>query len=463
MAPKVSVESRQSVAIVGTGMAGLITAYILRNDSRGRFDVEVFEKQNHLSLDSASLTVSNKSGTKQRVDLPMRAFASGFYDNLKRMYDYFGVEYGSQRFVYPFSTISESSCEKKRNIRTHYIHSSHMHKFPPLKPEGSSWFTWLIEALYLGICYLWIVACSTFIKPIEANSSRPSETFRQYAARIRLPQYFLKHYYLPIMSAVTTCPHNALLNFPAIDIVDYQAKTFRKPHYTVMGGVHKVQDKLSKDLKVHFSSAATKIENVGTRVQLTWKNDGTGAIESKLFDHVIMAVTPDVVRAIFPPLRSVLGIIPTETVPAYVHRDFDRLPECSKVVDGEIESKPGLPPSERIHLCSNSSSTEFTHEHLSSVIITTSPILPIDPTKIEHSVFFTRTLRTPISRKVTNEIFESPVSYSDAVDSKQWRNGDGNVWLVGSWCWDGMVLLEGCIASALRIADKLDVEVPWAS
>lgn len=39
-----SVEPRQSVAIVGTGMAGLITAYMLRNDSRGRFDVEVFEK-----------------------------------------------------------------------------------------------------------------------------------------------------------------------------------------------------------------------------------------------------------------------------------------------------------------------------------------------------------------------------------------------------------------------------------
>lgn len=35
-------ETRQSVAIIGTGMAGLITSYIMRTDSR--FDVEVFEK-----------------------------------------------------------------------------------------------------------------------------------------------------------------------------------------------------------------------------------------------------------------------------------------------------------------------------------------------------------------------------------------------------------------------------------
>ncbi|KAJ5560011.1 hypothetical protein N7513_002410 [Penicillium frequentans] len=453
-----SVESRQSVAIIGTGMAGLITAYILRNDPRARFDVEVFEKQQKLSLDSASLTVKNNSGTEQRVDLPMRAFASGFYDNLRRMYDYLGIQYGSQRFIFPFSTISDTN---SNDIYTRFIHSSHIHQFPPLRPQGSSWASWLVEALYLLVCYLWMVICSFFIEPKQGDDSRPSETFHQYVARIRLPQYFVKHYYLPIMSAVTTCPHDALLNFPAIDIVSYQAKTFRKPHYTVIGGVSKVQDKLSKGLNVRYSSAAIKVENVGSKVQLTWKNDESGSTESKLYDHVIMAVTPDVVRAIFPPLRSALSVIPTATVPAYVHRDFDRLAKCSQVVDGGIHPEPGLPPPERIHLCSNSSSTEFTHEHLSSVIITTSPIIPIDPSKIEHTVTFTRTLRTPTSRKVTNEIF-GPASQSDG-DLKQWRNGDGNVWVVGSWCWDGMVLLEGCIASALRIADRLDIEVPWAS
>ncbi|KAJ6024365.1 hypothetical protein N7540_005162 [Penicillium herquei] len=456
-----SVESRQSVAIVGTGMAGLITAWIVRNDSRARFDVEVFEKQKTLSLDSASLTVSNLSGDKQRVDLPMRAFASGFYDNLKRMYDYFGIEYGKQKFIFPFSTVDETEPGRSPKIHTSFIHSSHTHQFPPLRPQGSTWLTWLIEALYLGVCYLWIVSCSIFIKPKEGNSSRPSETFRQYAARIHLPQYFVKKYYLPIMSAVTTCPHNALLDFPAIDVVDYQAKTFGNPHYTVIGGVSKVQDKLSKGLNVHYSSAAIKVENVGAKVRLTWKNDITGSTQSKIFDHVIMAVTPDVVRAIFPPLRSALAVIPTSTVPAYVHRDFDRLPKCNQVVSGGIRSEAGQPSPERIHLCSNSSSTEFTHEHLSSVIITTSPILPIDPSKIEHTVFFTRTLRTPLSRKVTKEIFD-PKTSSDFGDSKQWRNGDGNIWLVGSWCWDGMVLLEGCIASALRVAEELDIEVPWA-
>ena len=51
----------------------------------------------------------------------------------------------------------------------------------------------------------------------------------------------------------------------------------------------------------------------------------------------------------------------------------------------------------------------------------------------------------------------------NAHDEKKdlWRNGDGNVWLVGAWCWDGMVLLEGCVVSAMRVTRDLGVEVPW--
>lgn len=35
--------ARSSVAVVGTGMAGLATAYLLSRDPERRFDVEVFE------------------------------------------------------------------------------------------------------------------------------------------------------------------------------------------------------------------------------------------------------------------------------------------------------------------------------------------------------------------------------------------------------------------------------------
>ncbi|KAJ4309755.1 hypothetical protein N0V94_008781 [Neodidymelliopsis sp. IMI 364377] len=79
-------ESQQHmrVAVVGSGMAGLVTAHLLQRDRRQRYAVKVFESGNTLSLDSASVSVQNAARTSSdRVDLPMRAFAGSFYNNLK--------------------------------------------------------------------------------------------------------------------------------------------------------------------------------------------------------------------------------------------------------------------------------------------------------------------------------------------------------------------------------------------
>ena len=376
------------------------------------------------------------------------------------MYDYFGVQYSSPRFIYTMSTISDTA---SKDTRPYFIHSSNNHQIPPMRPEGCSWGSWLTETIYLAACYFWFIICCFMVKPKEAGDSSAAESFRQYSTRICLPKYFVRHYFLPLMSCVTTCPHDALLEFPAIDIIGYQTKTFRRPHYTVLGGVNKVQDKLARGQKVRYCSTVTGVENTGTKVKVSWKNEETGAVESKLFDHVVMAVTPDVVRAIFPPLRKALATVPTTPVHSVVHRDFARFPKCSQVVSERIRMQNGASVTHPIHICSNSSATESTHEHPSSVLISTSPIVPVDPTKIVQSTTFTRVLRTPTSRKIMLDIFDSRRSSNETGDIKQWRNGDGNVWLVGGWCWDGMVMLEGCVASALRVAKQLDIDVPWAS
>ncbi|KAJ5238599.1 hypothetical protein N7468_003218 [Penicillium chermesinum] len=453
-------EKPQKVAIIGTGMAGLITSYILRTDPR--FDVEVFEKQAQLSLDSASLTVSSGPDNDQkqhRIDLPMRVFADGFYANLKRMYDFFGVQYASPRFIYTMSRISDPGSTE---IHPHFIHSSNNHQLPPLRPKGCSWIEWLMRVVYLAVCYYYFVACCFFVAPRTTSDTGLSESFRDYAKRIHIPGHYIKNYFLPLMSCVTTCSHNQLLDFPAIDVIGYQTKTFRKPHYTVLGGVNKVQAKLSKGQKVRYSAAVTAVENVGSKVKVTWKDGSREEVKSLFFDHVVLAVTPDVLRAIFPPLRKILAAVPTTPVHSIVHRDFARLPACSQVISARLHADNDRSSTHPIHIISNASTTESTHQHPSSVLISTSPIVPIDSEKVISSTTFTRVLRTPTSRQVTLDIFESKPTGPDG-DSKQWQNGDGNVWLVGGWCWDGMVMLEGCIASAIRVAEKLNIEVPWAS
>jgi hypothetical protein len=97
-------------------------------------------------------------------------------------------------------------------------------------------------------------------------------------------------------------------------------------------------------------------------------------------------------------------------------------------------------------------------------VVTTCPFSSIDPALTIHSARFTRVLRSAESRRVINSIFGDDSETGTGSFEKalpHWRNGDDNVSLVGGWCWDGMVLLEGCVISAMRVAEAFDVEVPW--
>lgn len=394
----------------------------------------------------------------------MRVFAGGYYENLRRMYEYLNIKFVSPRFLY---TLSILPTEEEKQISPYFIHSSNNHMIPPLRPAGSSFGTWILELIYLAVCYIWFTACCFWVRPRLDDTFEEEESFQQYLERIRLPRYYVKHYLLPLVSSVTTCTHDAVLKFPAIDIVEYERRTFRKPHYLVVGGVRKVQEKLAENLKVHYGAKVSEVEKIGNnKVQVSWANrDGQAYAES--FDYVIMAVTPDVVGAIFSPLRKAMAGIPTVPVESIVHRDFSRISRCSNSLKQQVcltksSSSANFDLAQPIHICSNSSASESVHEHPSSALITTYPVAPIDPAKVVHRAKFTRVLRTTKSRDIVNRVINIKPSQRIMEEKQQsWSNGDGNVFLVGGWCWDGMVMLEGCIFSAMRVAHSLDVEIPW--
>lgn len=128
-------EKKIRVAVIGSGLAGLTAAYLLARDTAKRYSVEIFEMvcdQFHSfsvdsvvrtdtpliqgpspSLDAASMTVSltdadsGKLNTS-RLDVPMRAFAGGFYKNLISLYTHLGIPYKRKDFLYTFSNSSSS-------------------------------------------------------------------------------------------------------------------------------------------------------------------------------------------------------------------------------------------------------------------------------------------------------------------------------------------------------------------
>ena len=516
------------------------------------------------SLDAASVSIPYNLGGEavtERIDVPMRAFAGGYYANLLAMYKYLGIPFRPQRFLFTFSTTKYTESDESTisggslkqggfsRIRTggetpYFIHSSNNHRFPPLRPDGRALFDYLSEVIYLWFAYTYFTFCcfwfppekKTFTQPSVAGSlSKPTgrtESLREYLKRIRLPKHFVRHYLLPLISSVTTCPHETLLDFPAADITGYKLHMHKQPHYVVEGGVCQIQQKLLEGIKIGTGRKVLKLDRVPGRKKgerhLSVKWEEAGIVSEKYFDHVVVAVNPYAVGKIYPRLRNQMAKIPCCEAEVVLHYDerviepaFDLSRTLPHISRGFTEKQMTTPyPSTRlnqllryrvkkfladsdaqiIHLrttshpsnmvfhksltpwtllnigtSSPSAVTESTHIHPPGVLLTTGSIFPIKEETVVEANRFVRVLRTPESRDVVEVLFRGEhvslrKSYEDDVresekevgkEEEEWRNGDDGVWLVGGWCWDGMVLLEGCVRSAVRVSKELGVEVPW--
>jgi Flavin containing amine oxidoreductase len=257
-------------------------------------------------------------------------------------------------------------------------------------------------------------------------------------------------------------------------VTEYKRRTHGEQHYTVSKGVQDVQKKLARGIDTRLSATVSAVETQpsGVRISLRQTEDALGlTVGEELFDRVVLAVSPDVVGRVFMPLQYEMAQIPIASVESIIQTDKNRVGERFGLLDGQnIAARNSLlhhNAAHTIHLRTSMEGphrTESIHVQPSGALVTTCPFSHIDPVQVIKSFKFTRVLRTPESRRIINNIFGDcdPVGgIGGEKRSSGWRNGDGRVWLVGGWCWDGMVLLEGCVSSAMRVAEAFNVQVPW--
>ncbi|KAJ1328028.1 hypothetical protein MN608_07363 [Microdochium nivale] len=458
-------ETKLRVAVVGTGMAGLVTAHLLAQDPRQRYHLTIFEKGDTLSLDSASVTLrDDDNGAIERVDLPMRAIAGGYYSNTRNMYDHLDIQYQAQRFLFAFSESKRSGRkdeEPQALSPPYFIHASNLHRLPPL-PSGMSIAEHVLRMAFVLLCYAWLSFCCFFVAP------HADESFGDYVRRIWLPHSFVVHYALPLMASVSTCPHEELMRFPASDIVNYKKLSHGSEHYVVVDGVRSVQSKLADGLDPRTHTQVVRVSPSGSKVQVSWRStlDDKASLVTESFDRVVLAVSPDVVGQIFEPLREAMAKIPTIPVVNTILQRTGQRGTLSKVVS-EDHTVTGSQVASQTQLITLNSrhwpkgESEALHLVDCGAVVATCPFDTANTTQILHRWDFPRVLRTTESKRVVNELMSGTPKTAGLGGKAQWTNGKDNVWLVGGWCWDGMVLLEGCVTSAMRVADDFEVRVPW--
>lgn len=274
--------------------------------------------------------------------------------------------------------------------------------------------------------------------------------------------------------------------------------TFGAPHYVATVGVQQVVKLLSACLPIshiHLSSTITSISTIKAlnSANLTRLHFDSPTQTPLDFHHVIFATQANQAEALLSSTSSpkaTLSKLESERLQslsrfAYVrtlvvnHTDTSILPPISDRRDLNLVSYPpssvyipspfasDLDEKSRPLPFDTSSTTlpsssiqathiiSRTHPHLTKslppsieLLQTTNPIIPINPDCILSSTWYERAKVSVSSKKVLSRFILSATGKSEGENGD--LQGIDGIWFCGSWCAEGLPLLEGCVSSAER-------------
>ena len=422
--------SKPTMAVIGTGIAGLSATWLLKD----QFNITVYEAQPRAGMGVHTIDyVSN--GIESRIDIPLRIFCRGYYDNLLALYNAVGVEVLA-------SDHSGAFADGAGNLILHYGNAD----------IGFGNFTYLKGSNLLKP-RAWKIALQSrrffarASKDMVEMSDLQKITFDEYLT-LRAPGEtdFLDTVMLPMMSVTCTCDYETVRAYPADIMLGYlTCGVHELGIMSAAKGVDDIVPRLLADAKVRTSCAIASINATDDKLQVKTIH---GDVDD--FDQVIVAAQAHQAAAMlseYTDRKRLLETIPFESSDMSVHTDTDILPDAMSRVSPVT-----------YHLPANSNRSEVSVDltkaipRLSgqeTVFQTWNPLQPIAANKELGRVGFTRPAVTLESRNAVQKLREIQ------------RRPDNRLHLSGSYMADKIPLLEAAVDSSVAIAEQLGVAIPW--
>ncbi len=425
--------SRQRIAVIGSGISGLATAWLLGRHP-DRYQVTLFEAEPRLGGHSNTVDVTLE-GRTHPVDTGFLVFNDRTYPNLVAMFQELGV----------------ASVESEMSFAVSL-------QDPDLEWAGSNLFTVFGQKRNLLRRRFWGMLSDILRFNRESSAwiaSHPGQprSLREFLVRGRYSSAFCNWYLLPMAAAIWSCPTAQMLDMPLASFVRFcqnhgLLQVFDRPLWrTVQGGSRAYVNKIAAQLRdVRLACPVRAVTRQGQLLQIAHA-DG-----SQAFDQVVMACHSDQAAAILGSTASaaqneLLASIRYQSNRALLHTDTRLLPRDARLWSAwnyfAGRGEPGTQPVGVSYLINRLQPLPFS----TPVVVTLNPAFEPDPARMMAEFDY------------AHLIFDSAaIAAQQRLAAVQGHHG---IWLAGAW--GGYGFHEDGLKSALQVANGLGVRAPWQS
>jgi predicted NAD/FAD-binding protein len=302
----------RSVAVIGSGIAGLTAAYVLS----GRDRVTLYEADTRLGGHAHTHVVDRGDGTAVAVDSAFLVHNDRTYPTLCRLFAELGV--------------ATQESDMSMSVRAD---DTGLEYAGALGVRGLFACWQSLRPRYLVMLTEIIRFHRAATRLLRTGADDDPETLDAFLHRHGFTKFFVEHFITPLVAAVWSCGADDALHYPARYLFVFLAhhgmlSVFGSPTWrTVIGGSARyVQAVASRLHEVSLGTPARSLRRLpdGVLVQ-------AGEAAPRLFDAAVVAVHPDqalllLLDAPSPYERAVLGAIPYSTNRAQLHTDESVLP-----------------------------------------------------------------------------------------------------------------------------------------
>ena len=414
------------IAVIGSGISGLAISYLLNK----KHNITLFEKNDYIGGHSRTVEI-NDNGKMLAVDTGFIVFNKQNYPLLTSLFKHldikviksamsFGVSIDQGEIEYGTNTISSFFGQKKN----------------------------LASLSFLKMIYDIFRFNSKAKVTVEQNSSI---NLGQLLEILKLSTWFKEYYLLPMGGSIWSTSVKEMLNFPAITFINFfdnhgLLSISNQPQwYTVEGGSKEYVKKISQSFleKIKLNARIEKVVRGDDCIEIHHKNK----IVDK-FDHVILATHSDTsLKLLESPSKleqDILGSINYQKNLMVLHSDINFMPRRKKTWSSWVYLSNSNNSEKQVSL-------SYWMNNLQRLNTATPIIITLNPATQPNASLIYDVYE-----------FEHPVFNQKAIDAQKnifKIQGKNSVWYCGAWQRHGFH--EDGLLSAVNLAKKFDVNIPW--